>query len=82
MSPKMTEAAINECLTEISSRLSDASAIAKAALTCAEEGNADDAIKIALDVEQLIHEASTLLNAASLMNRLSDEPPAPARQDS
>jgi hypothetical protein len=82
MSPQVTEAAIKECLTEISSRLSDASAIAKAAVTCAEGGNADDAIKIALDVEQLIHEANTLLNAASLINRLADEPAPAAREES
>jgi hypothetical protein len=77
MSPQVTEAAVRECLTAISTRLSDAS-VAKAAVTCAEEGDHHDAVKIALDVEQLIHEANALLNAASLINRLPDEPRPPA----
>ena len=77
MTPQVSEAAVKECLTAISTRLSDASAIAKAAVTCAEEGNPGGAVRIALDVEQLIHEANTLLNAASLMNRLAGEQPEP-----
>ena len=45
-------------------------AIAKAAETCADVGNIEKAVEIALDVEQLIYEVNTLLNAASLMNRI------------
>jgi hypothetical protein len=37
---------------------------------CAESGNIEKAIEIALDVEQLIYEVNTFLNAASLMNRI------------
>ena len=37
---------------------------------CAEAGNIEKAIEIALDVEQLIYEVTSLLNAASLMNRI------------
>jgi hypothetical protein len=81
MTPQVSEAAVRECLTGISERLSDASAIAKAAVTCTEEGNPGAAVRIALDVEQLIHEANTLLNAASLMNRLADEPPDPPGEE-
>ncbi len=33
-------------------------------------GNIEKAIEIALDVEQLIYEVNTFLNAASLMNRI------------
>jgi hypothetical protein len=79
MTPQVSEAAVRECLTGISDRLSDATAIAKAAVTCAQEGNPDAAVRIALDVEQLIHEANTLLNAASLMNRLA--PPDPPGEE-
>lgn len=50
-------------------RLEQASAIAKAATTCAESGNHEQAVTIALDVEQLVYEVNTLLNAASLLNR-------------
>jgi hypothetical protein len=45
--------------------------IAKAASACAEAGNISKAIEIALDVEQLICEVNTFLNAASLMHRIS-----------
>ncbi len=38
---------------------------------CAEAGNISKAIEIALDVEQLIYEVNTFLNAASLMHRIS-----------
>ena len=51
-------------------RLDQAAAIAKAAETCADVGNIEKAVEIANDVEQLIYEVNTLLNAASLMNRI------------
>jgi hypothetical protein len=44
--------------------------IAKAAEACADAGNTKQAITIALDVEQLVYEINTLLNAASLINRI------------
>jgi hypothetical protein len=46
-----------------------------------DKGDADAAVRIALDVEQLVHEANTLLNAASLMNRLANEPPDPPGEE-
>jgi hypothetical protein len=36
-----------------------------------ESGNTKQGIAIALDVEQLVYKANTLLNAASLINRIS-----------
>ena len=53
---------ITGCLKEISGRLADAAAVAKAAVTCAESGSERQAVRIVLDVEEMIHEASTLLN--------------------
>jgi hypothetical protein len=50
--------------------LDRAAGIARAAETCAEAGSLDKAIEIALDVEQLIYEVSTFLNAASMINRI------------
>ena len=34
-------------------------------------GNIEKGVEIALDIEQLIYEVNTLLNAASLVNRIS-----------
>jgi hypothetical protein len=36
---------------------------------CAQAGNPEKGVEIVLDVEQLIYEATTLLNGASLINR-------------
>lgn len=71
MTPDVLKAAIDDMLKSMSERLADASSLAKAAATCAESGNQDQAITIALDIEQLVYEVSTLLNAVSLMNRYS-----------
>ena len=38
-----------------------------------EAGNADKAVHVALDIEQLCYEATRLLDAASLINRLAKE---------
>lgn len=53
----------------ISSRLKQAHSIAAAAESCAATGNADGAFRILLDMEELTYEATTLLNAASLIRR-------------
>jgi hypothetical protein len=57
-------------LKEMRERLQKAASIAKAAETCADAGNVEKGIEIALDIEQLIYEVTTCLNAASLINRL------------
>jgi hypothetical protein len=51
-------------------RLDQAAGIGHAAEACAKSGNISKAIEIALDIEQLAYEVNTLLNAASLMNRI------------
>ena len=68
-----TEAAIKIYLREIASRLEKSTGIAKAACACADAGNVESAVEIVLDIEQLAYEASRLLDAASLLNRLSRE---------
>ncbi len=70
MDAKMLEATLKTHLTEMRQRLDQAAAIAKAAETCADVGNIEKAVEIANDVDQLIYEVNTLLNAASLMNRI------------
>ena len=64
------KAALKSHLVEMRERLDQAASIAKAAEACAEAGNVNKAVEIVLDVEQLIYEVTTMLNAASLMNRI------------
>jgi hypothetical protein len=45
----------------------------KAAAACAEAGYADKGVHVARDIEQLAYEATRLLDAASLINRLAKE---------
>lgn len=71
MTPEAADIAIKECLKAIRERLEQAAAIAKAADACAQAGNPDKAVTTVLDVEQLVYEVNTFLNAASLMNRCS-----------
>lgn len=68
-----TESAIKIFLTEIRERLDKASRIAKAAEVCALAGDADNGVQVALDIEQLAYEAGRMLDAASLLNRISRE---------
>ena len=62
---------IRACLGEISERLTDAAAIAKAALVCAESGSDREALKIAMDLDELLNEASTLHGAVCLIGRMT-----------
>jgi hypothetical protein len=65
------ETAIRTFLREINVRLEQASGIAKAADACAQAGNTDKGVEVALDIEQLAYEATRLLDAASLLKRLA-----------
>jgi hypothetical protein len=73
MDIKVVEAAIKYLLNEMSERLDQAAGIAKAARVCADGGNIGKAVEIVLDVEQLTYESSNLLNAASTLNRISED---------
>jgi hypothetical protein len=70
MDAKTLEIAIKAHLREIRTRLDEAAGIAKAANTCAEAGNIAKAVEIALDLEQILYEVNTFLNAASLVHRV------------
>lgn len=63
--------AIKACLREIRDRTAETSTATEAALLCAEKGNFTQAIEICLGIDQPIYEASRLLDAASLLNRLA-----------
>ena len=45
----------------------------KAAEACADSENVQKGIEIALDIEQLIYEVNTFLNAANMINRLGKD---------
>jgi hypothetical protein len=70
MDAQMLETTLKAHLAEMRQRLDQAAGIAKTAEACAETGNIEKAIEIVLDVEQLVYEVNTFLNAASLMNRI------------
>ena len=73
MDQTATKFATKTFLIVIRQTLEDATSAAKAAEACAEIGNVDQGLRVAFDIEQPIYEASPLLDAASLINRLSRE---------
>jgi hypothetical protein len=73
MDPQLVEATIKIYLTGIRSRLDKAPGIGRAADACAGAGFHEKGLEVALDVEQLLYEATTLLNAASLINRIGQQ---------
>ncbi|MEH2709874.1 hypothetical protein ABIF21_004132 [Bradyrhizobium elkanii] len=70
MDAQAAETAVRTYLTEIRTRIDKAAGIARAADACAGAGFCDKAVEISLDIEQPLYEATTLLNAVSLINRI------------
>jgi hypothetical protein len=68
--PATIETTIKVYLSQMRVRLDEAAGIARAAKACADAGNFSKDIEIALDVEQLLYEVNTFLNAASMIHRL------------
>ena len=64
---------LGRLIGEIREQLGEAHAIAKAADICAGEGQIERAIAISLDIEELIHSADHLLQAAATLNRKARE---------
>ena len=58
-------------LAEISIRLNDAAAIAKVAVTCATAGSEREVLRIAMDLDALLHEIQTLHGAVCLIGRMA-----------
>ena len=73
MEAHIAETAIKTFLTGIRTRLDKAAGIGRAADACAGAGFHEKGLEVALDVDQLLYEATTLLNAASLINRIAQE---------
>jgi hypothetical protein len=72
MDAQTTGIAIKAFIENIVERLDQAAGIARAAHACAHAGKLAKAVEIALDVEQSLYEANTLLNAAGLLARISE----------
>jgi hypothetical protein len=73
MEPQVVETMIKAYLAEIRTRLDKAAGIGRAADLCAGAGFHEKGLEVALDIEQPLYEATTLLNAASLINRIARE---------
>ena len=71
--PRQDRASHQALISEIRSRLSEATRIAKAAEACVLAGSVAEGVSVSMDIEQLIYEAGRLHDAASLLNRLSRE---------
>jgi hypothetical protein len=71
MDPQLAETTIKTYLNEIRNRLDKAAGIGRAADACAGAGFYEKGLEVALDMEQLLYEATTLLNAASLISRIA-----------
>jgi hypothetical protein len=65
------EPVIGILLTQIHSKLNEATRIAKAAEACALAGSISEGVLVSMDIEQLIYDAGRLQNAALLLNQLS-----------
>jgi hypothetical protein len=70
MDDTMLDLTIKTFMKEIRDRLDQAAAIGKAADACAEAGSCTKAVELSMDLEQLLYEATTLVNSASLLNRI------------
>lgn len=66
----MAELSITSGLREISRRLGEAAAIARGAVACAENGSEDQALRIVMDLDELLQETQTLHGAVRLLGRM------------
>jgi len=65
-----TELNIRACLGEIRERRTDADAIAKTAIKCADSCSEGEVLRIAMDLDELLSEAATLHGAMCLIGRM------------
>lgn len=73
MNRKIIEPATQSIISEIRLKLDEAARIAKAAEACVLAGSVAEGVRISMGIEQLVYEAGRLQDAASLLNRLSQE---------
>ena len=72
MDARLIEPAIKACFAEIYTKLREAKRIAKAADACAQAGSLGEAVKVSMDIEQLIYDAGRLHDAVTLLGRLAE----------
>ncbi|WP_407117242.1 hypothetical protein [Bradyrhizobium sp. LMG 9283] len=73
MKAEIIEPAIKACLAEIHAKLKAAEQTAKAAQACAAAGGVAEAVRVSMDIEQLIYEAGRLHDAATLLARMAHD---------
>ncbi|MBR0959271.1 hypothetical protein [Bradyrhizobium japonicum] len=73
MKAEVIEPAIKACLAEIHAKLKAAEQTAKAAQACAEAGGMIEAVRVSMDIEQLIYEAGRLHDAVTLLARMAHD---------
>src|SRR5260370_38829216 len=73
MDAQLIETTTKAYLAEIRSRLDKAAGIGHAADACAGAGFHEKGLEVAVDMQQILYEPTTLLNAASLINRISQQ---------
>jgi hypothetical protein len=62
--------AVVQILSEVRAQIGEAHSIAKAADLCAKDGQVDRAFEIALDLDELLHSANHLVQAAAILRRV------------
>jgi fatty acid/phospholipid biosynthesis enzyme len=67
MTPETAETKIEDVIKKIRAQLDSAAALAKQAEACVADGNTGAALTIVFEAALPIYEATTFLNAASLM---------------
>ena len=70
MNAPIVESTIKAHLTDMRAKLEKGLRIAKAAEACAVSGRTKKGMEVALSLEPIVYELNTLLNAASMINRL------------
>jgi len=68
--PALSEA-IKVCLGEITSKLDEATRLARAAEACVVAGSVAEGVEVSMDIEQLIYEVGRLHDAVCLMHRMT-----------
>jgi hypothetical protein len=71
MDVETAEITIKIYLTKIRDHLEKATKIARTAQACADAGNVEKGLEIALEVEGFVREANTFLNAASTIHLMA-----------
>lgn len=71
MEAQTIEPTIKACLADLHAKLKAAEQIAKAAQACAEAGSLAEAVRISMDIEQLIYEAGRVHEATALLARMA-----------